>query len=203
MALEVNGSTELLHYETPISLKPPYRRAKMFDLFKEYTNIDLFGKTREELVACAETLNIAIDPKASGMKILDTIFSEKVEPNLIQPTFVIDYPVEMSPLTKKHRTDIGLVERFELFINGKEIANAYSELTDPRDQRSRFEDQARIKAAGDDEAMSLDEDFLNAIEVGMPPTAGLGMGIDRLVMLLTGETSIRDVIFFPTMRNIK
>lgn len=203
LAIEVNGTTEITHFDTPISLKPPFKRAKMFDLYKEHTGLDLKGKTREELLQCAAKLGIDIDPKANSMKILDEIFGEKVEPHLIQPTFVIDYPIEMSPLTKKHRTEEGLVERFELFVNGKELANAYSELTDPRDQRQRFEEQARFKAEGDDEAMFLDEDFLNAIEIGMPPTAGLGMGIDRLTMLLTGKTSIRDVIFFPTMKNIK
>jgi len=201
LAFEINGTTELTYYEEPVSLKPPYRRAKMFDLYKEYTSMDLKGKSHKELIKIAEELKVDVPPNASAMKILDTIFGEKVEPHLIQPTFVIDYPIEMSPLTKKHRTEEGLVERFELFVNGKELANAYSELTDPRDQRERFEEQAKIKATGDDEAMFLDEDFLNAIEIGMPPTAGLGMGIDRLVMLLTGETSIRDVIFFPTMRN--
>ena len=201
LAIEINGSTDITSFKEPISLKPPYKRAKMFDLYKEYTGMDLKGKTREELLQIAKQLKVEVAPNASAMKILDEIFGEKVEPHLIQPTFVIDYPIEMSPLTKKHRTEEGLVERFELFINGKELANAYSELTDPRDQRERFEDQAKMKATGDDEAMFLDEDFLNAIEIGMPPTAGLGMGIDRLVMLLTGETSIRDVIFFPTMRN--
>jgi lysyl-tRNA synthetase class 2 len=200
LAIEINGTTELTHFDEPISLKSPFRRAKMFDLYKEYTGMDLKNKSREELLVTAEKLNVEVAPNSSSMKILDEIFGKKVEPHLIQPTFVIDYPVEMSPLTKKHRTEEGLVERFELFINGKELANAYSELTDPRDQRERFEEQAKIKADGDDEAMFLDEDFLNAIEIGMPPTAGLGMGIDRLVMLLTGETSIRDVIFFPTMK---
>ena len=185
---------------TPISMKAPFKRVKMFDLYKEYTGFDLRGKSREELLTVATQLEIPIDPKASSMKILDEIFGEKVEPHLIQPTFVIDYPIEMSPLAKKHPTEEGLTERFELFVNGKELANAFSELNDPRDQRARFEEQAKIKAAGDDEAMLIDEDFLSALEIGMPPTAGLGIGIDRLVMLLTGETSIRDVLLFPTMR---
>ena len=213
MAVAVNGTTDLpfaktaenisdsaTKNSTPISMKTPFKRAKMFDLFQEYTGMNLYGKSREELLEAAEKLGIAIDPKASSMKILDEIFGEKVEPHLIQPTFVIDYPIEMSPLAKKHRSEAGLTERFELFVNGKEIANAFSELNDPRDQRARFEEQAKIKAAGDDEAMVVDEDFLSALEIGMPPTAGLGIGIDRLTMLLTGETSIRDVILFPTMR---
>lgn len=200
MAVAVNETSELTSYSPPISMKAPFKRAKMFDLYKEHTGMDLKGKSREELLEAAEKLGISIDPKASSMKILDEIFGEKVEPHLIQPTFVIDYPIEMSPLAKKHRTEEGLVERFELFVNGKELANAFSELNDPRDQRARFEEQARIKADGDEEAMVVDEDFLNALEIGMPPTAGLGIGIDRLVMLLTGESSIRDVILFPTMR---
>ncbi len=200
LALAVNGTADLDFDGKNISLSKPFRRAKMFDLFQEYTNMNLRGMSREELVSAAQKLDVPIDPKMSSMKILDEIFGAKVESHLIQPTFVIDYPVEMSPLAKKHRTEEGLVERFELFVNGKELCNAFSELNDPRDQRARFEEQAKIKTDGDDEAMLLDEDFLNALEIGMPPTAGLGIGIDRLVMLLAGETSIRDVIFFPTMR---
>lgn len=191
-SFEVDGKT--------INLEKPFRRAKMFDLFKEYTGFDLFGKSKDELIEIAKTLEIEIVPGMSAMKLLDEIFSLKVEPNLIQPTFVIDYPVEMSPLAKKHRSQPGLVERFELFINSAELANAFSELNDPRDQRQRLEEQARIRADGDDEAMVVDDDFLNALEIGMPPTAGLGIGIDRLVMLLTGQSSIRDVLFFPQMK---
>ncbi len=200
LAIHINGSTNVEIEGKQISLASPFKRVKMFDLFKEYTGFDLQGKSREELLKIAGELRVPIDPQASSMKILDEIFGEKVEEHLIQPTFVIDYPVEMSPLAKKHREEKGLVERFELFVNGKELCNAFSELNDPRDQRNRLEEQARNKAAGDDEAMVVDEDFLEALEVGMPPTAGLGIGIDRLVMLLTGETSIRDVILFPTMR---
>ncbi len=199
-ALKVRGTDEIEYGGNSISLKRPFQREKMFDLYKKYTGLDLFGKSHDELVAAAKQINVEVDKSMSTMKILDEIFKEKVEPNLIQPTFVIDYPVEMSPLAKKHRSVEGLVERFELFINGSEVANAFSELNDPRDQRQRLEEQARIRAAGDDEAMIVDEDFLYALESGMPPTAGLGIGIDRIVMLLTGETSIRDVIFFPQMK---
>ncbi len=200
ICLEVNGSTDIEFAGTKISLQAPFRRVPMFDLFKEYTGKDLRGLSRDELAAIAVSLGIEVDSSYSSMKILDEIFSEKVEHNLIQPTFVIDYPVEMSPLAKKHRTETGLVERFELYVNGSEIANSFSELNDARDQRERLEEQAVIRAGGDDEAMILDEDFLNALEIGMPPTAGLGIGIDRLVMMMTGETSIRDVLFFPQMK---
>jgi len=200
IAKEVNGSEEIEYDGKIISFKKPFRRASMFELLKEHTGYDLQGKTREELLKICDELDIEVDPKASVSKLLDEIFGAKVEPNLIQPTFNKDYPIEMSPLAKKHREKKGLVERFELFINGFEVANAFSELNDPRDQRERLEEQARERAAGDDEAMVVDEDFLNALEVGMPPTAGLGIGVDRLVMLLTGEKSIRDVLFFPQMR---
>ncbi len=186
--------------DNKIDFSQPFARKPMFELFKEYTGKDLKGLSREELLKEAREMNVDVADDASAMKILDEIFGEKVEPNLIQPTFVIDYPIEMSPLAKKHRTEEGLVERFELFVNGAEIANSFTELNDPRDQRARLEEQARIRAAGDDEAMVVDEDFLQALEIGMPPTAGLGIGIDRLVMLMTGETSIRDVIFFPQMK---
>lgn len=200
IAQNVLGTTEIEYDGKKISLQKPFRREKMFDLFKKYTGRDLLGIPYDELKKLKDEYNLELPDNASYVKILDELFSEIVQPNLIQPTFVIDYPIEMSPLAKKHRTDKGLVERFELFINGSEIANAFSELNDPRDQRQRLEEQALQRAGGDEEAMVLDEDFLNAIEVGMPPTAGLGIGIDRLVMLLTGQTSIRDVLFFPTMR---
>ena len=200
ICLEVNGTTDIEFSGNKISLAAPFKRIPMFDLFKEYTGKDLQGLSKEELYKEARSIGVNVDTTMSTMKILDEIFSEKVEEHLIQPTFVTDYPLEMSPLAKKHRSKNGLVERFELFINGGEIANSFSELNDPRDQRSRLEEQSLIRAAGDEEAMTLDEDFLNAIEIGMPPTAGLGIGIDRLVMLMTGETSIRDVLFFPQMK---
>lgn len=194
------GSRLFKFDENEINLDCEFARIPMSELFIKYTGKDVMAMSREQLFATAKEFHIPADETFSNMKLLDEIFSEKVEPNLIQPTFVIDYPVEMSPLAKKHRTKEGLVERFELYINGQEMANAFSELNDPRDQRERFEEQARNKAQGDDEAMVLDEDFLNSLEVGMPPTAGLGIGIDRLVMLLTNQTSIRDVLFFPQMK---
>lgn len=200
ICIEVNGTDEVEYNGKMISFKKPFRRAKMYDLMKEYTGYDLRNKNREELLQICDVIGVEIDPKASLMKVLDEIFSVKVQPNLIQPTFNIDYPIEMSPLAKKHREEEGIVERFELFISGFEVANAFSELNDPRDQRERLEEQAKERAAGDEEAMIVDEDFLNALEIGMPPTAGLGIGIDRLVMLMTGEKSIRDVLFFPQMR---
>lgn len=200
IANNVNGSYTSNIEGTEVNFEPKFRRAPMFELFDEYTGMDLRGKSREELLAAAKELGVDVEPTATSMKILDEIFGEKVEDNLIQPTFVIDYPLEMSPLAKKHRTVEGLVERFELFVNGAEIANSFTELNDPVDQRNRLEEQALNRAGGDEEAMILDEDFLYALEVGMPPTAGLGIGIDRLVMLLTGETSIRDVLFFPQMK---
>jgi lysyl-tRNA synthetase class 2 len=197
---ETCGSDVVSYQGTELSYALPFRRAAMYDLFDQHTGMNLRGLDRAGLLAAARSLEVDVDPAASAMKILDEIFSVLVQPHLVQPTFVMDYPVEMSPLAKKHRTEDGLVERFELFVMGKEIANAFSELNDPLDQRARLEDQATIRAAGDDEAMVVDDDFLHAIEVGLPPTAGLGVGIDRLVMLLTDNDSIRDVLFFPQMR---
>lgn len=194
------GTEKIVYDNVEIDFKKPFARRKMFDLFKEYIGEDLKNKSEQELLEIGKRLELEFPENASKAKILDEIFSEIVQPNLIQPTFVIDYPIEMSPLAKKHRSEEGLVERFELFVNGFEIANAFSELNDPRDQRSRFEEQARLRAKGDEEAMVIDEDFLNALEVGMPPTGGLGIGIDRLVMLLTNQKSIRDVILFPQMK---
>lgn len=200
ISISVNGTDKIEYDGREINLTLPFERKEMALLYQEYTGKQLIGLSREELLNAAAELCVEVEPNASSMKILDEIFSEKVQPNLIQPTFVIDYPLEMSPLAKKHRCKEGLVERFELYISGFEVANAFSELNDPRDQRQRLEEQAKSRAAGDDEAMIVDEDFLTALEVGMPPTAGLGIGIDRLVMLLTGERSIRDVLLFPHMR---
>ncbi len=200
IAKEVNGSLEVEVGGNLINLAPPYRRATMFDLLKDATGMNLRGLNREELLIAARKLNVEVEATSSQMKVLDEIFSQTVQPSLIQPTFVMDFPVEMSPLAKAHRSEDGLVERFELYVNGDELTNCFTELNDPIDQRERLEQQASIRADGDDEAMQLDEDFLYSIEVGMPPTAGLGIGIDRLVMLLTGQDSIRDVLFFPQMK---
>ncbi|MEP7234491.1 MAG: lysine--tRNA ligase [Ignavibacteriota bacterium] len=183
-----------------LDFTPPYRRITMYDSIKEFTGIDVSEMGEAGLRDTASKLGIHIDANAGSGKIIDEIFSDKVEGNLIQPTFITDYPLSMSPLAKNHRTKPGLVERFELMVNGQELANAFSELNDPLDQRARFEEQSRLKARGDDEAMALDEDFLRSLETGMPPTAGLGFGIDRLVMIMTGEESIRDVVLFPAMR---
>ena len=200
IANEVNGDMKINFDDIEIDLSEKFPRKPFFQLIEDATGKNLKGKSLDELKAIAKELNVDIEPGASSSKVLDEIFGEYAEPKLIQPTFVIDYPLEMSPLAKKHREEDGLVERFELFINGSEMANAFSELNDPRDQRQRFEEQARAKAGGDDEAMVLDEDFLQSLEIGMPPAAGLGIGIDRLVMLLTAQKSIRDVLFFPQMK---
>ncbi len=200
LSKDIIGKAEIEIDGKIINLEQPFKRAKMFDLYKEYTGKDLKGKSLEELLKIADELKVEIPKGASISKVLDEIFGAKIEPHLIQPTFVIDYPIEMSPLAKMHRSEKGIVERFELFVNGSELANAFSELNDARDQRNRLEEQAKCRAEGDDEAMIVDEDFLYSLEVGMPPTAGMGMGIDRLVMLLLGEKSIRDVLLFPLMR---
>lgn len=197
------GSTDVAVGDKTISLKAPFRRLPLLDGIKEYTGKNVRGLDAAALHAVAKELGIDVDPKATAGKVIDEIFSDKVQPHLIQPTYIIDYPLEMSPLAKKHRSEEGLTERFELFINGQEVANAYSELNDPIDQRNRLEEQSRFRAGGDDEAMTLDEDFLHALEIGMPPTSGLGIGIDRLVMLLTNQDSIRDVLFFPQMKRLE
>ena len=200
IAQEVNGTLLAQVGENTIDFTPPYKRLSMYDSIKEYTGIDVSKMDEAELRVVCKKLHIEVDGSMGKGKLVDAIFGDKVEDNLIQPTYITDYPIEMTPLAKKHRTEEGLVERFELFVNGKEIANAYSELNDPIDQRERFEDQLKLAARGDDEAMVLDEDFLRALEYGMPPTSGLGIGIDRLTMMLTNQSSIQEVLFFPQMK---
>ncbi len=196
----VFGSQEILFQGEKIHLKPPWRRLKMFDALREYTGEDLSGMDREALFDCAQRLGVVTESFWDKGKILDEIFSEKVEPFLIQPVFIYDYPVELSPLAKKHRSEKGIAERFEGYLGGQELCNAFSELNDPLDQKERFTAQKELKDAGNEEALVLDEDYIRALEYGMPPTGGLGVGVDRLIMLLTGAPSIRDVIFFPHMR---
>jgi lysyl-tRNA synthetase class 2 len=200
IAKEVTGDMKISNQGREIDLTPPWKRITLFDAIEEYTGKNLYGEGLDDLKKAAKDLHIEVEPSWREGKIIDEIFSEKVEPNLIQPTFVTDYPLELSPLAKKHRDDPKLVERFEPFILSGEIGNAYSELNDPLDQRERFMAQKKLIELGDEEAHVLDEDFLRSLEYGMPPTTGLGIGIDRLVMLFTDQPSIRDVIFFPQMR---
>ena len=199
-AKAVNGTTKAVFGEHEIDWKAPYERISMTDAIKKFTGYDITGKSEEELRAFAKSIGINVDETMGKGKLIDEIFGEKCEGNFIQPTFITDYPVEMSPLTKKHRDKEGLTERFELMVCGKEIANSYSELNDPIDQRERFEEQMKLSEKGDDEAMFIDQDFLRALEYGMPPTAGLGIGMDRLMMFLTNNASIQEVLFFPQMR---
>jgi len=196
----IHGVTQVSVGGKKIDFAGPYRRLTMFDSIKEYTGVDVSELDEEGLRKVCAQLKIEIDASMGKGKLIDEIFGAKVEANLIQPTYITDYPIEMTPLAKKHRSKPGLVERFELFVNGKEIANAYTELNDPIDQRERFEEQLKLAARGDDEAMAMDEDFLRALEYGMPPTSGLGIGIDRLTMLLTDNSTIQEVLFFPQMR---
>lgn len=198
--MAVHGKTQVTIKDKEVDFKGPYVRKSMFDAIQEYANIDVKDMDEAALVGACKKLHIEVDDSMGKGKLIDEIFSETVEPHLIQPTFITDYPIEMTPLAKKHRDKEGLVERFELFVNGGEIANAYSELNDPIDQRQRFEDQLKLAQRGDKEAMALDNDFLNALEYGMPPTAGMGIGIDRLVMLLTNQRAIQEVLFFPQMK---
>jgi len=200
VAKELHGNPKVTVGEHIIDFSSPWPRIPMFEAIEQYTGHQLYGKNLAELKNIATELHIEMDESFGVAKIIDEIFGTYVEPKLIQPTFITDYPVEMSPLTKKHRSKEGLVERFECICNGKEIANAYTELNDPVDQRERLEAQASLRAGGDDEAMAIDEDFLRALEYGMPPTAGIGIGIDRLSMIMTNSESIRDVLFFPQMK---
>jgi len=183
-----------------ISFKRPFKRISMIDSIKEFTGIDITGMNEDQLREVCAKIGVEVDETMGKGKIIDEIFGEKCEGNYIQPTFITDYPIEMSPLCKRHRDNPELTERFELMVNGKELANAYSELNDPIDQRERFEEQLRLSEKGDDEAMYIDQDFLRALEYGMPPTSGMGIGIDRLVMLMTNQESIQEVLLFPQMR---
>ncbi|MFT4156024.1 lysine--tRNA ligase [Parafilimonas sp.] len=200
IALALHGTTEVKVGDNIISFKAPFKRISIYDAIQEYSGFDVSEMNEEQLYEVCSQLHIEADKTMGKGKLIDEIFGATAEGNFIQPTFIIDYPVEMSPLTKKHRSKPGLVERFELMINGKELANAYSELNDPVDQRARFEEQSRLMERGDDEAMYIDEDFLRALEYGMPPTSGIGIGIDRLCMLMTNQPSIQDVLLFPQMR---
>lgn len=200
VALATNGKTNITVGENQIEFEGPFTRLSIAEAIEKYTGVNVEGMDESTLREHCKAWGIEVDASMGTGKLIDEIFGEKVEANLIQPTFIIDYPVEMSPLTKKHRSKAGLVERFELFVNGKEIANAYSELNDPIDQRERFEEQLKLAERGDDEAMAMDEDFLRSLEYGMPPTAGIGIGIDRLTMLMTNQTTIQEVLFFPQMR---
>lgn len=200
ICLDVNGSTEVKIGDNIISFKAPFKRVTMIDSIKEFTGIDITGMNEDQLRDVCKKLNIEVDESFGKGKLIDEIFGEKCEGNYIQPTFIIDYPIEMSPLTKRHRNNPDLTERFELMVNGKELCNAYSELNDPIDQYERFVEQMKLSEKGDDEAMIIDKDFIRALEYGMPPTSGMGIGMDRLVMLMTGQTTIQEVLFFPQMR---
>ena len=200
IALKVNGTSVVKIGEHEVDFGGTYRRLPILEAIKEYAGVDVKGMDEDQLRETCKRLHVEIDPSFGKGKLIDAIFGAYCEDKLIQPTFIIDYPVEMSPLTKRHREDPSLTERFELFVCGKELANAYSELNDPIDQLERFQEQAALKSKGDDEAMFIDYDFVRALEYGMPPTSGLGMGIDRLTMFMTGQTTIQDVLFFPQMR---
>ncbi|PLX12784.1 MAG: lysine--tRNA ligase [Marinilabiliales bacterium] len=200
VALALHGTTKVTVGNNDIDFKAPYRRLTMIDAIKEHAGVDISGMNEEQLREVCKTLDVEIDDTFGKGKIIDEIFGEKCEQHMIQPTFIIDYPVEMSPLCKKHRDNPELTERFELMVNGKELANAYTELNDPIDQLERFQEQLKLSEKGDDEAMFIDHDFVRALEYGMPPTSGMGIGVDRLTMFMTGSESIQDVIFFPQMR---
>ena len=200
IAIKVLGTTKIKIGDKEIDFKAPYKRVTMLDSIKEHTGIDIAGMDETQLRDVCKKINVEVDETMGKGKLIDEIFGEKCEGNYIQPIFIIDYPIEMSPLCKRHRSNPELTERFELMVNGKEICNAYSELNDPIDQRERFEEQLRLSEKGDDEAMFIDQDFLRALEYGMPPTSGMGIGMDRLTMLLTGQTTIQEVLLFPQMR---
>ena len=200
ICLDVNGTTQVQMGDHTIDFKAPYKRVTMIDSIKEHTGIDITGMDESQLREVCKKLNVEIDETMGKGKLIDEIFGEFCEGKYIQPTFITDYPIEMSPLTKRHRKNPELTERFELMVNGKELCNAYSELNDPIDQAERFQDQLRLSEKGDDEAMFIDQDFIRALEYGMPPTSGMGIGMDRLVMLMTGQTTIQEVLFFPQMR---
>ncbi len=200
ICLDVNGTTELKVGDNIISFKTPFKRVTMLDAIKEHTGYYLMGKTEEQIREIAQKLNIEVNDTMGKGKLIDEIFGEKCEGSYIQPTFITDYPIEMSPLSKRHRSNPELTERFELMVNGKELANAYSELNDPIDQLERFQEQLRLSEKGDDEAMFIDMDFVRALEYGMPPTSGMGIGMDRLVMLMTGQAAIQEVLLFPQMK---
>ena len=200
IALDVNGATQVKVGDNLIDFKAPYKRVTMTEAIKEFTGIDITGMDENQLREVCQKLGVETDDSMGKGKLIDEIFGAKCEGNYIQPTFITDYPIEMSPLTKRHRNNPELTERFELMVNGKELCNAYSELNDPIDQRYRFEEQLRLSEKGDDEAMFIDNDFIRALEYGMPPTSGMGIGMDRLVMLMTGQSTIQEVLFFPQMR---
>ena len=200
ICLDVNGTTEVKVGDNVINFKAPFRCVTMIDSIKEFTGIDITGMGEEQLRDVCKQIGVEVDETMGKGKLIDEIFGEKCEGNYIQPTFIIDYPIEMSPLTKRHRNNPELTERFELMVNGKELCNAYSELNDPIDQYERFVEQMKLSEKGDDEAMIIDKDFIRALEYGMPPTSGMGIGMDRLVMLMTGQTTIQEVLFFPQMR---
>jgi len=200
MCIRDSGTTEVKIGDNVIDFKAPYRRITMTDAIKEKTGFDITGKSEEELRAFCKENHIEVEDSMGKGKLIDEIFGETCEGSFIQPTFITDYPIEMSPLTKRHRNNPELTERFELMVNGKELANAYSELNDPIDQYERFVEQMHFADKGDDEAMIIDADFIRALEYGMPPTSGMGIGMDRLAMLLTGQTTIQEVLLFPQMR---
>ena len=203
ISIEVNGKTKIKYGSKLIEFKAPYERISMFDAIKKFTGYDISGMDEDDLRSICNEMSIEVDESMGEGKLIDAIFGNKCEKNFINPTFIIDYPKSMSPLTKEHRSDQNLTERFELIVNGMEIANAYSELNDPVDQLKRFENQLELSKKGDDEAMFIDMDFIKSLEYGMPPTSGIGVGLDRLVMLMTNQTSIQEVLFFPQMKPLK